>query len=118
MSEAKEKEKKVIERYIDAMLAGDWVALADCFEPRCTYFDFCPIGTNMQNYHVYGKEAVEMFFNNKFFFKTVVIYDPVIESDTKANYLVAYAGQNLHVQATIDKISDNGLIEIMVIRPA
>ena len=111
-------EKKAIERYIDAMSEGDWVALSECFTLKCRFFDFCPIGYEMANYHLYGREAIEMFYYNKFFFKTVIISDPVIQDDYTANYLVAYAGQYLHVLAKIEKLSEDGLIAEMTVRPA
>jgi hypothetical protein len=111
-------EKKLIERYIDAMQNCDWVALSQCFEVKSRLFDFCPIGYQMANYHVYGREGIEMFFNNKFFFRRILISDPVIQDDSTANYLVAYEGQYLHVQAKIEKLGKEGLIQEMTIRPA
>lgn len=77
----------MIEKYIEAMLNGDYKALAACFAPHCRYFDYCPIGTNRDNYHVYGREAIEMFFHHKFTFRILSITDPVIESETSANFL-------------------------------
>lgn len=112
------KEKRVIEQYVDAMVEGDWTALADCFEPACRFFDFCPIGYQQTNYNLYGKPAIEMFYYNRFFFKYVVVSDPVIQDDMTADYLIAYTNQNMHVQAKIEKLSENGLIKEMVIRPA
>ena len=44
----------MIEKYIEAMQKGDYKALAACFAPKCRYFDYCPIGANHDNYHVYG----------------------------------------------------------------
>ena len=88
----------MIEKYIEAMLNGDYKALAACFAPHCRYFDYCPIGTNRDNYHVYGREAIEMFFHHKFTFRILSITDPVIESETSANFLVAYGGTYLSPQ--------------------
>ena len=50
----------MIKKYIEAMQKGDYKALAACFAPKCRYFDYCPIGANHDNYHVYGREAIEM----------------------------------------------------------
>ena len=55
----------MIEKYIEAMQKGDYKALAACFAPKCRYFDYCPIGANHDNYHVYGREAIEMFFHHR-----------------------------------------------------
>ena len=111
-------ETRIIDKYVDAMLAGDWVALADCFDDKCRFFDFCPIGYDQSNYNLYGKPAVEMFYYNKFFFKYVVVSDPVVHDDVTVDYLVAYTNQNMHVQAKIEQLTDDGLIKEMVIRPA
>ncbi len=111
-------EKKLIERYIKAMEDRDCVSLSECFAVKSRLFDFCPIGYKMANYHVYGRESIEMFFNNKFFFKKIQISDPVFEDDMTANYLVSYEGQYLHVEATVESVSEDGLIQELTIRPA
>lgn len=108
----------MIEKYIAAMQAQDYKALAECFAPKCRYFDYCPIGVNRDNYHVYGKTAIEMFFHNKFTFRIISISDPVIENDTTANFLVAYGGTYLHARATIELATEDGLIQELTVRPA
>lgn len=108
----------MIQQYIDAMMKGDYKALAECFAPKCRYFDYCPIGTNRDNYHVYGKVAVEMFFHHKFTFRILSISDPVIESDTSANFLVSYGGTYLYARASIESADENGLIQELTVRPA
>ena len=111
-------ETRIIEKYVNAMVEGDWKALAECFDARCRFFDFCPIGYNQANYNLYGRPAIEMFYYNRFFFKYVQVSDPVVQDDNTADYLVAYMNHNMHVQAKIEKISEDGLISEMVIRPA
>lgn len=106
----------MIREYIDAMLAQDYRALADCFSPKCRLFDYCPIGNNMENFHVCGRTAVEMFFHNKFYFNTIHISDPNIIDDDTADYFVAYGGQYLHVQARIESY-DEEKISVLIIRP-
>ncbi len=108
----------MIEKYIEAMQNGDYMALAACFAPKCRYFDYCPIGTNRDNYHVYGRAAIEMFFHNKFTFRILSITDPVIESPTSANFLVAYGGTYLYARASIESYTEDGLIQEMTVRPA
>lgn len=108
----------MIEKYIEAMMNRDYKALAACFAPKCRYFDYCPIGANRDNYHVYGRVAIEMFFRNKFTFGILSISDPVIESDTSANFLVAYGGTYLYAQASIELATEDGLIQELTVRPA
>ena len=106
----------MIQQYIDAMLAQDYQALADCFSPKCRLFDYFHIGNNMENFHVCCRTAVEMFFRNKFFFNVIRISDPVVTDDDTADYFVSYGGQYLHVQAKIERYAD-GKISILTIRP-
>lgn len=108
----------MIRKYIEAMEKGDYKALAECFTPKCRYFDYCPIGASRDNYHVYGKTAIEMFFHNKFTFRILSISDPVIESEDSANFLVSYGNTYLYARATIEKYSADGLIEELTVRPA
>ena len=76
------------------------------------------IATNHDNYHVYGKEAIEMFFHHKFTFRILSITDPVIESETSANFLVCYSGTYLYARATIECATEDGLIQELTVRPA
>ncbi len=108
----------MIEEYIEAMQNGDSKALANCFAPRCRYFDYCPITINRPNYHVYGRQGIEMFFLNKFTFRSMVLTDCVIEDDRTANFIVSYDGIYLYARATIEQLSEDGLIEELTVRPA
>ncbi len=107
----------MIEKYIEAMQSRDYMQLAACFAPKCRYFDYCPIGANKDNYHVYGRPAIEMFFHNKFMFEGLTISDPVIENDTTANFLVSYSGNYFCAQAAIESVSEDGLIQELTVRP-
>ena len=108
----------MIEKYAEAMTAGDSQALAALFSDKCRYFDYCPLGASRSNYHVYGRNGVEMFFHNKFTFRTLVVTDPVIENDHTANFLVAYSGQYLYARATIELYDEEGLIRELTVTPA
>ena len=108
----------MIEKYAEAMTAGDYKALAALFSDGCRYFDYCPIGSNKENYHVYGRAGVDMFFHNKFVFHTLVVTDPVIENDRTANFVVAYSGRYIFVRATINELDEDGLIRELTVCPA
>ncbi|MCD8145404.1 MAG: nuclear transport factor 2 family protein [Oscillospiraceae bacterium] len=108
----------MIEKYIAAMTAGDSKALAALFSDKCRYFDYCPVGVNRTNYHVYGRACIDMFFHNKFTFRTLVVTDPVIENENTANFLVAYGGTYLCARATIESYDENGLIRELTVCPA
>lgn len=106
----------MIQKYLDAMMQGDYKALSECFTDRCHYFDYTLSTWNMHNYHVYGSKCIEMFFRHKFTFGIVKCSDPVIENENTANYFVSYAGHYLFVRATIEEYGEDGKIHNMRVR--
>ena len=115
----------MIQKVIDAMQAGDYVALSECFAPNGRLFDYCPVskGSSVRSYHVcnffvYGRQAIEMFFHNKFYFHTISISDPVINDDLSADYFVSYGGEYVYARAQIESLSEDGLIQDLVVRLA
>lgn len=108
----------MIKRVIDAMMAGDYKAMAECFAPKCRYFDYCPYTGDMQNFHLYGRPSIEMFFRNRFTFRSLSVFDAEIENDSSANYVVSYGGKYMHVEARIESADEDGLIQEMTVRPA
>lgn len=108
----------MIEKYAEAMTAGDSKALAALFSDKCRYFDYCPKGSDHSTYHVYGRSCIEMFFHNKFFFKTLVVTDPVIEDDNTANFEMLYSGKYMYARATIYEYDEDGLIREICVTPA
>lgn len=55
-----------IENYIDAIENKDYEGLGNLFTKDGHYCDYCANGTPQHDYHLYGKEAISMFFRNKF----------------------------------------------------
>ncbi len=107
----------MIKKYIEAIQAGDYKALAQCFTPKCQYNDYCPSAVNRANYHVYGRSAIEMYFHNKFVFHQLKIFDAVIEDDNSAYFLVSYGGSYTYARAIITQFSEDGLIAKLSVRP-
>ena len=107
----------MIERFMRNMEAKDYKAMADMMSSRCRYIDYCPSTFNMENYHLYGSEAVEMFFRSKFFFGEIQVSDIAVVSNTRANYIVAYGDIHLYVCAKIEEFDEDGKIKVLVVRP-
>ena len=55
-----------IEKYVEAMENKDFAGLAELFTPDGILCDYCTTSASQQEYHIYGKEAINMFFRNKF----------------------------------------------------
>ena len=102
-----------------AMLGKDYVALSQCFAEQCRLFDYCPAGAGEENFYIYGKRAVDMFYHNQFVLGGLSIQDPLIVDERTLNYYCNYGGAVMHVVASIEAYDPrSGLIKEMVIRPA
>ena len=51
-----------IEKYVEAMENKDFAGLAELFAPDGILCDYCTASASQQEYHIYGKEAINMFF--------------------------------------------------------
>lgn len=109
----------VIADFSKAMENKDYVALANCFSDQCRLFDYCPAGAGKDNYYIYGKKAVDMFYHNKFVLGGLKITDPLIVDERTVNFYCSYGGVVIHAVASILTYdSKTGLIKELVIRPA
>lgn len=109
----------IIADYRLAMLNKDYKALSQCFASECRLFDYCPAGAGLDNYFIYGRRAVDMFYHNKFVLGGLKIQDPVIMDERTLNFYGTYNGVIIHAVATIESYDrETGLIKEMVIRPA
>lgn len=76
----------LIRQYVNAMQAGDSIALSKLFSPDAIFVDYCPKDAGQAQISAYGPEAIDMFFRNRFIFRRFKIFDPVIVSDTQVYY--------------------------------
>lgn len=114
----------IIQDFVDAMQKKDHKALSECFTETCRLFDYCPQLVGLENFYIYGKRAVDMFYHNQFVLSGFSILDPVIVDERTINLYTDYNGVVVHAIATIENCNDgscaldNSLIQELVIRPA
>ena len=108
---------RAIEKYIDALQKCDNRALAEIFAPDGTLRDYCPNSAGRQEHHVYGREAIDMFFKNKFTFRQYLISDAEIVNDNQAEFVACIGGYYVRAIATIRRVDENGLISRLTVRP-
>ena len=113
----------VINDFINAMMNKDHEALAACFVDDSRFIDYCPSLAGKQDTFLYGPNAINMYFHNRFMFNGFTMHDPRITSDRTANFFVDYSGTLVHALAEIGTYSegaslDDRLIKELVIRPA
>lgn len=80
-----------IEKYVEAMENKDFAGLAELFTPDGILCDYCTTSASQQEYHIYGKEAINMFFRNKFGFRRYSILDAEVVNDEQAEFLLTSA---------------------------
>ena len=114
----------VINDFVAALQAKDHRALAACFTEECRFVDYCPSLVKGQNTFLYGRNAIEMFFHNKFTFGGFSMQDPRITNERTVNFYANYQGAIIHALAQIENCTDgscsldDSLIQELVIRPA
>lgn len=108
---------KAIEKYIDALQKCDNKALSELFAPDGSLCDYCPNSTGRQEYHIYGREAIDMFFKNKFIFRQYLISEAEIVNDNQAEFIASIGGYCVMAIATVRRVDENNLIERLTVRP-
>lgn len=108
---------KTIERYIEALENKDFEALGNLFTKDGHYCDYCAISTPLQHeYHLYGKEAISMFFRNKFLFCQYSIMEPMILNDRQAEFIASFDGYNVMAIVNLQQLSGDGHIRRLTVR--
>ncbi len=107
---------KLIEMYIDALENKDYEKLASLFTKDGQYCDYSAHGVSQQPFHIYGKEAISMFFRNEFFFRNYSITEPTILNDTRASFIASFGGYNVMAIATLQQVSGDGHIRRLTVR--
>ena len=114
----------VINDFVAAMQAKDHRALAACFAEECRLVDYCPSQVKRPNAFLYGRNAIEMFYHNKFMFGGFTMHDPRVVNERTVNFYADYNGTIIHALAQIENCNDgvcsldDSLIKELVIRPA
>lgn len=106
-----------IEKYIKALIEKDFKALGDLFTSDGHYCDYCPNGTPQHEYHLYGKETISMFFQNKFMFRKYSILSPIILNNRQAEFIASFEGFYIMAIVNLQQISADGHIRRLTVRP-
>lgn len=106
-----------IEKYVEAMENKDFAGLADLFTKDGILCDYCTTSSSQNEYHIYGREAINMFFRNKFGFRQYSIAEAEVVNDTQAEFIANFGGYNIMAIATVRDVNEDGLIERLTVRP-
>ena len=107
----------VIQKYLIALETKDFEALAELFTKDGHYCDYCANGTPLNEFHLYGKEAISMFFRNKFLFCQYSISSATVLSGSQAEFIASYGGYHVVVIASLQQLTADGHIRRLTVRP-
>ena len=108
---------KPIEKYVEAMENKDFAGLAELFTTDGILSDYCTNSSNQREYHIYGREAINMFFRNKFGFRQYSILGAEVVNDTQAEFIANFGGYNIMAIATVREADSDGFIKTLTVRP-
>ena len=107
----------VIQKYLTALETKDFEALAELLTKNGHYCDYCANGTSQHEFHLYGKEAISMFFRNKFLFCQYSILSPTILNGSQAELIASYGGYQVMAIASLQQLTADGHIRRLTVRP-
>ena len=96
---------KPIEQFLEVIENKDFTALGALFTP------------DGHEYHLYGKEAISMFFRNKFLFRQYSIMGAAVLDDRHAEFIASFGGYNIMAIVTLQQLSEDGHIKRLTVRP-
>ena len=108
----------MIEKLLTALCQGDYLGMAALFSRDCRYFDYCPLLNGKQGYFVYGREAVEMFFRNRFVQDHFEAASPKAEDSRTGSFFGSYDGPFVFARLRIEELDGDGLIRRVTVCPA
>jgi hypothetical protein len=108
---------KPIEKYVEAMENKDFAGLAELFTKDGILCDYCTNSSSQREYHIYGREAINMFFRNKFGFRQYSIMSAEVVNDTQAEFIADFGGYHIMAIATVREVSEDGYIKMLTVRP-
>ena len=114
----------VINDFVTAMQGKDHKGLAACFTEDSRLVDYCPSMVKPPNMNLFGRNAIEMYYHNKFMFGGFGMLDPRVVNERTVNFYADYNGTIIHALAQIENCTDgscsldDSLIRELVIRPA
>lgn len=110
-----------INDFVEGMMNKDHEKLASCFGRFCRYIDYCPSMADRENVFLYGANAIEMYYHNKFMFNGFTMHDPHVVDERTVNFYVDYNGIMVQAIAEIGGyVDEDGETKIneLIIRPS
>lgn len=108
----------MIEKYLDAMMNGDYTTLATLFAKDCIIRDCSPMLLGQKAKTICGRPAVDMLYHHKFVYGLTRAAHGRKCSETTADLFMIQYGMYITSVVTIEETDRDGLIHRLTIRPA
>lgn len=108
---------KPIEKYIEAMENKDFAGLSELFAKDGILCDYCSNSSSQREYHIYGREAINMFFRNKFGFRQYSIMTAEVVNNEQAEFIASFGDYHIMAIATVREVDGDGFIRRLTVRP-
>ena len=107
----------MIERIMSALENRQYKELSECFAADGIYVDYCPALEGGECYYVYGREAIEMFFRNRFVHEHFEAASVRIEGAERATFFGYYDAPFVFASAEVESTDESGLVTRFTVRP-
>ena len=107
----------MIERIMNALENRQFRELSECFSKDAVYKDYCPALEGGECSYVCGREAIEMFFRNRFVHNHFEAASIRTESAERATFFGYYDAPFVYASAEIEGLDDEGLVTRFTVRP-
>ncbi|MCD8133973.1 MAG: hypothetical protein LUE19_09015 [Clostridiales bacterium] len=108
---------QTIEKYIEALENKDFYELGELFTKDGLYIDYSAFRAGEHEYYLYGKEAISMFFRNKFHFCKYSILEPAVLNNRQAEFIAQFDNHSVMAIVILQQISEDGHIRRLTVRP-
>ena len=108
---------QTIEKYIEALENRDFNELGELFTKDGLYIDYSASRAGEHEYYLYGKEAISMFFRNKFLFFKYSILEPAVLNSRQAEFIALFNNYSVMAIVNLQQLSEDGHIRRLTVRP-
>lgn len=107
----------LLKEFLNKMKSSDILGLTDLFDIDATLDDYCQSGMFNTETHLIGREAIDMYFSNRFIFQTYLFKNGELHDDSHGEMEVMIVGALKRVSVHLQEVTEDRKIKSLVINP-
>lgn len=107
----------ILHGFFRRVMEKDAVGISNLFSPEATFDDFCISGMFNHETHLIGREAIDMYFANRFIFRTYFCTDFEERDSLNGTMDVTIVGKPVQADVAIKELDHEGKIKSMIVKP-